>query len=55
LAKQSKKDEGEEVKRQESRYIKMVKVIKSAKGRIYPCIQAGIQERISLYGSILLL
>ena len=27
MAKQSKKDEGEEVKRQESRYIKMVKVI----------------------------
>jgi len=27
LTKQSKKDEGEEVKRQESRYIKMVKVI----------------------------
>jgi hypothetical protein len=27
LTEQSKKDEGEEVKRQESRYIKMVKVI----------------------------
>jgi hypothetical protein len=27
LAKQSKKDEGEEVKRQESRYIRMVKAI----------------------------
>jgi hypothetical protein len=47
LVPKTEKDEEEELWCKEIGYIKMVKVISGyAEGSTYPCIQAGIQERI---------